>query len=133
MKSRLKILAALAILSGPLGMAAYGAGDEPPASGGAASKVEVRGKQNGVKVIEMRVKHTDDIMVIQADFQNSSNKDRVIYYRFRWLDADGGQVGDNDAFKQLRFMGQAKQTLKGVAPNAKVKDFRIEMNVEVPK
>lgn len=133
MKSRFKVLAALAILSGPLGMAAYAAGNDAPASGGAASKVEVRGKDNGIKVIEMRVKRADDILVVQADFQNSSKKDRVIFYRFRWLDADGGQVGDNDAFKQLKFMGQAKQTLKGVAPNAKVSDFRIEMNVEVPK
>jgi uncharacterized protein YcfL len=104
------------------------AADEP--SGTAKSKVALRGKDEGVKVAEMRVVKNNDILVVQADFENTNGRDRVMFYRFRWVDANGNQVGDGEAFKQLPFLAKQKKTIKGVAPTSKVTDFQIEMNVE---
>ncbi len=54
----------------------------------------------------------------------------MIFFRFRWLDADGSQVGDGEVFKQITLLGQQTQTVKSVAPLSIATDFRIEMNVE---
>jgi uncharacterized protein YcfL len=108
------------------------AADEAPATG-AAAKLMLRGGDLGVKVVEMRVVRKSDILTIQADFENTKKRDRVVYYRFRWLDADGNQVGDGDAFKQVTIMGKQLTTLKGIAPRSSVIDFRIEMNATTGK
>lgn len=107
------------------------AADEP--SGTAKSRVALRGADNGVKVVEMRAVRNNDILTVQADFENSNAKDRIVFYRFRWVDADGNQVGDGEVFKQVPFLGKQKKTLKGIAPKSSVTDFQIEMNVEKPK
>ena len=54
----------------------------------------------------------------------------MVYYRFRWLDSVGNQVGDGESWKQLGVMGQGQQTVKSVAPQSAATDFRLEMNVE---
>jgi uncharacterized protein YcfL len=102
----------------------------PPAPGSAASKIMLRGDSKDIKVVEIRAQRKNDVLVIQADMQNQSKSDRFVYYRFRWLDSMGSQVGDDQPWKQLAFMGQQLQTIKGVATQSNITDFRIEMNVE---
>jgi uncharacterized protein YcfL len=125
MKPTLLSLAIAATLA-----AGLAAADTAPASGGAASKLVLRGDAQGIKVVEMRLVRKNDMLVVQADLQNTSNNDRQIFYRFRWLDSNGNQVGDGETFKQVGFMGQQLQTLKGIAPQPNASDFRLEMNVE---
>ncbi|MBV8656765.1 MAG: YcfL family protein [Burkholderiales bacterium] len=124
-----QIMIAAALTAALLGGAAQ-ADTAPPATGGAASKLMLRGDAMGIKVVEMRVQRRNDMLVVQADLQNTSNSDRQIFYRFRWLDSNGGQVGDGETFKQVGFMGQQLQTLKGIATQSNITDFRLEMNVE---
>jgi uncharacterized protein YcfL len=102
----------------------------PPEPGSAASKLMLRGAPMGVKLVEIRVQKRSDVLVVQAELQNTENKDRNVFWRYRWLDDGGMQVGDGDAWKPLLMYGQQSQMLKGVAPSAKVTDFRLEMNVE---
>lgn len=102
------------------------------AAGSAASKVELRGKDKDVKVLEIRALRRSDILTVQSDFRNENSRDRIIFYRFRWLDANGNMVGDGEPFKQVRFLGKQMQTFKAVAPTSAVVDFRIELNVERP-
>lgn len=96
---------------------------------GVASKLAVRGETHGVEVPEMRVVRKNDILTVQADLINNYPHDRVVYYRFRWLDSNGNQVGDGEAWKQTGLMGLGLQTVKSVAPASVVTDFRLEMNV----
>lgn len=95
-----------------------------------AAKIALRGDANGIKVPEMRVVRRNDVLSVQADLANVGNTDRVVYYRFRWLDSVGNQVGDGESWKQLGVMGQGQQTVKSVAPQSAATDFRLEMNVE---
>lgn len=95
-----------------------------------AAKVALRGDANGVRISEMRVVRRNDILIVQADLANSGNSDRTVFYRFRWLDNIGSQVGDGESWKQIGLLGLAQQTVKSVAPSSVVTDFRLEMNVE---
>ena len=70
------------------------------------------------------------VLVVEADISNTLNDDRFVYYRFKWVDAGGMQVGDGESWKQLKVMGQQVQTVKAVAPNSNGADFRLEFNVE---
>ena len=70
------------------------------------------------------------LLVVEADISNTLNDDRFVYYRFKWVDAGGMQVGDGESWKQLKVMGQQVQTVKAVAPNSNGADFRLEFNVE---
>jgi len=99
----------------------------PPA---VAAKLALRGQPNGVRVSEMRLVRKSDVLVVQADLHNVSKKDRVVFHRFRWLDANGNQVGDGESWKQTALYGQQLQTIKSVAPSAAAVDLRLEMNVE---
>ena len=99
----------------------------PPA---VAAKVALRGEANGIAVREMRLVRKNDILTVQADLSNSGRSDRTVYYRFRWLDSVGNQVGDGESWKQLSMLGLGQQTVKSVAPTAAAVDLRLEMNVE---
>ncbi len=99
---------------------------------GVASKVMLRGEPNGVRVSEIRMVRRSDMLVIEADMQNVENQNRQVFYRFRWLDGGGMQVGDGESWKQLVVYGQQMAVVKSVAPTSSTVDFRIEMNVERP-
>ena len=95
-----------------------------------ASKVALRGEANGIAVREMRIVRKNDILVVQADMANMGRTDRTVFYRFKWLDNVGNQVGDGESWKQLGVLGLGQQTIKSVAPGGAATDFQIEMNVE---
>jgi uncharacterized protein YcfL len=95
-----------------------------------ASKVALRGEANSIAVREMRIVRKNDILVAQADMANMGRSDRTVFYRFKWLDNVGNQVGDGESWKQLSMLGLGQQTVKSVAPTAAAVDLRLEMNVE---
>ncbi|MFN3377087.1 MAG: YcfL family protein [Burkholderiaceae bacterium] len=99
----------------------------PPA---VASKIALRGEANGIAVREMRIVRRNDILSVQADMANMGRTDRTVFYRFRWLDSVGNQVGDGEAWKQMTVLGLGQQTVKSVAPTSAAVDLRLEMNVE---
>lgn len=99
----------------------------PPA---VASKIALRGESNGIAVREMRIVRKNDILTVQADMANMGRSDRTVFYRFKWLDNVGNQVGDGESWKQLGVLGLGQQTVKSVAPTSAAIDLRLEMNVE---
>ena len=117
------------VLAAALSLAAH-AQHDPGTPAAVALKVALRGDANGIKIPEMRVVRRNDILIIQADLANVGNSDRTVFYRFRWLDSVGNQVGDGESWKQLGVMGQGQQTVKSIAPTSAATDFRLEMNVE---
>lgn len=95
-----------------------------------ANKIDLRGDAEGIAVREMRIVRKNDILVAQADMANMGRSDRTVFYRFKWLDNVGNQVGDGESWKQLSMLGLGQQTVKSVAPTAAAVDLRLEMNVE---
>lgn len=95
-----------------------------------ASKIALRGEANSIAVREMRIVRKNDILVVQADMANMGRTDRTVFYRFKWLDNVGNQVGDGESWKQMSVLGLGQQTVKSVAPTSAAVDLRLEMNVE---
>lgn len=95
-----------------------------------AAKVALRGDANGIAIREARLVRRNDILVVQADMANVGKTDRTVFYRYKWLDSVGNQVGDGESWKQIVVMGLGQTTVKSVAPTSAAVDFRIEMNVE---
>lgn len=103
---------------------------DPGTSPAVAAKVALRGDANGIRIPEMRAVRRNDILIVQSDLLNVGNSDRTVFYRYRWLDNNGNQVGDGESWKQMSMLGQAQQTVKSIAPSSVATDFRLEMNVE---
>lgn len=95
-----------------------------------ANKIDLRGDAAGIAVREMRIVRKNDILIVQADLASQGRSDRTVFYRFRWLDNVGNQVGDGESWKQITVRGLGQQTLKSVAPTGAATDLRLEMNVE---
>lgn len=100
------------------------------ASPGIAAKLYVRGTLEGVQVTDLRSQRKNDVMVVQAELINLTNRDVRVYYRFRWTDAAGMQVGDGEVWKPLMILGQQSQFVKGTAYGPQATDFKIEMSAE---
>ncbi len=128
--SLVRTVLAAAAAAGALALAMPAWAADDTTSPAIAAKLALRGEPQGIKVAEVRMQRRADVLVVQADFLNTKNDNRTVFYRFRWLDADGNVVGDGESWKQLQVYGQQTQTIKGVAAHSSVVDFRIEMNVE---
>lgn len=120
----------LLTLASTLALTAF-AQHDPGTSAAVASKVALRGNANGVRITEIRALRRNDILIVQSELFNIANTDCTVFYRYRWLDSIGNQVGDGESWKQMTLMGQGQQTVKSVAPSSVVTDFRLEMNVEL--
>lgn len=126
MKS-LGLVVALTCMVGFATAAELSANETSPA---VAAKVALRGDAFGVKVSEMRITRKNDILLVQADLYNTKKENRTVFYRFRWLDNSGNQVGDGESWKQIGLYGLQQQSVKSVAPTAAATDLKLEMNVE---
>jgi uncharacterized protein YcfL len=93
----------------------------------ALSKVENLGSMQSLEVPEIRVKTKNGLMIVQADFLNKSIYNQEVYYRFKWVDADGFQIGDDEAWKFVTLIGKQKSVIKTVSPTPLAKDFKIEL------
>jgi uncharacterized protein YcfL len=117
----------LALMAGTA-MAQSGTPTGTPAA--VAAKIQLRGDANDIVIPEIRIVRRNDVMVVQADMKNTTESNRTVFYRFRWLDSSGSQVGDGESWKQMTVLGHQIQTVKSVALHSSAVDFRIEMNVE---
>ncbi len=130
MKRLLRAAALCAALFTSLAATAQSSTDPAAMSPAVMSKLATRGDLRGVRVSEIRMVRRNDVLVVEAEFQNVKNGDRQVFYRFRWLDGGGMQVGDGESWKQLPVLGQQTQIVKAVALSPIAADFRIELNVE---
>lgn len=100
------------------------------ASAGIASKLSVRGSLQGLQVFDLRSQVRNEVIVVQAEIQNLIEGDSRLYYRFRWVDSGGMQVGDGEVWKPLLILGRQSQFIRGTAPGPKAVDFLLEMSAE---
>jgi len=91
------------------------------------SKLDRLGKLKYLKVSDLKAVSSGGLLKIQATFENTDNTTQRLYYRFKWLDKDGFNAWDDEAWKVTELIGYQKQAIQTVAPTPKATDFRIEM------
>lgn len=92
-----------------------------------SAKVENLGSLRSLEIPEMKVRNKTGLMQVQVKFLNKSIYDQELYYRFKWLDADGFAVTDPDAWKMMKLIGKQSMLVTTVAPTPTTKDFRLEV------
>lgn len=97
----------------------------PAAADTIASKIEAQGEMTFLKVTGLRQAMRNGLLSIQAEITNEQEGQQTMYYRFRWLDASGFSVWDDEAWKTLMFHGKDKQLIQVVAPTPQATDFRL--------
>jgi len=119
---RLKIIAvaALAALAGC-------ATPPPPEPGSAASKVVAMGPQKHIVVGAMRVARENGFMTVNVQLSNTLNSNKIFYYRFAWLGAEGFPVAEEEVWKSQMMYGAQTSFIQAIAPTPKAVDFRLEI------
>jgi uncharacterized protein YcfL len=119
---RLKIIAvaALALLAGC-------ATPPPPEPGSAASKVVAMGPQKHIVVGAMRVARENGFMTVNVQLSNTLNSNKIFYYRFAWLGAEGFPVAEEEVWKSQMMYGAQTSYIQAIAPTPKAVDFRLEI------
>ena len=102
-------------------------------SGGAPlpSRVMLRGDVPDMQVLDLKGQRRNDMLQVQAELYNNSNNDMQIYYRFRWLDENGFQIGDGEVWKPVVILGKQSLIMKGAALSPKAADFRLELSAHM--
>lgn len=106
-------------------MVAASAMAAPSAADSIASKIEAQGEMSYLKVTDLRQAVRGGLLVIQAEVTNEKEGQQTLYYRFRWLDASGFSMWDDEAWKPLLFHGKGKHLIQVVAPTLQAADFRL--------
>lgn len=119
--------ASLIVLSTGSALAQSPTGGTPAA---VQAKLMSRGTAPDVVVPEIRIARRGGFLSVQSSLENRGDKDQGLFYRYRWLDASGGMVGDGDAWKQLRLISKSQEVIKGTAPSLSAVDFRLELSFE---
>ena len=92
MRFKLIAVAALALLASGC------ATPPPPEPGSAASKVVAMGPQKHIVVGAMRVARENGFMTVNVQLSNTLNSNKIFYYRFGWLGAEGFPVAEEEVW-----------------------------------
>lgn len=84
------------------------------------------GRLTYIKVEDVKVRKNDQLQVY-ITLLNSHRKNEKIYYRFKWLDSDGIELGDKPVWKTQIFYGEQTQVIKGVTQDPRAVDFEFEI------
>lgn len=94
---------------------------------GVEPKLEQLGKMEYVRVDGIKQVVRDGLMLLQAELYNEDAKNQKVFWRVRWLDADGLQVWEDEQWKSELIYGNQRRILQITAPTRKATDFRIEL------
>ncbi len=101
------------------------ASQKPPRPGSINAKVEQLSEMSYLQVTDLRAVKRNHLLTVQAEVNNSDSDNQQLYYRFKWLDANGFVVGGEEAWKPVLIYAYQKQTISAVAPSPQVTDFRL--------
>lgn len=97
----------------------------PPRPGSIHAKVEQLSEMSYLQVTDMRAVKRNHLLTVQAEINNTDSANQQLYYRFKWMDANGFAVGGEEAWKPVLVYAYQKQTISAVAPSPQVTDFRL--------
>jgi uncharacterized protein YcfL len=92
-----------------------------------SSKVENLGTLRSLSIPEIKVRTVNNLLQVQVNLQNTSIYDQEVFYRLKWLDADGFEAAEPDAWKMLKLIGKQKYVVNTFAPTPNAKDFKVEV------
>ncbi|MFU8790286.1 MAG: YcfL family protein [Methylobacter sp.] len=116
-----KTLALAAALLLPSACASHKPSPQP---GSIPAKVEQLSEMSYLKITDLRAVKRNHLLMVQAEVNNTDSDNQQLYYRFKWLDANGFTVGE-ETWKPVLVYAYQKQTVTGVAPSPQVTDFRL--------
>ncbi len=94
------------------------------------SKVEKLGTPDYITVDEIRAAKRNGLLQIQTTIYNNDNQARHMRYRFRWIDAQGFDIGTEEAWKPLVVYGKQSQRIQTVAPMPQAVDFSLQIHAD---
>ncbi|MEE7627759.1 YcfL family protein [Methylobacter sp. Wu8] len=97
----------------------------PPRPGSIHAKVEQLSEMSYLQITDLRAVKRNHLLTVQAEINNTDSDNQQLYYRFKWLDANGFTVGSEEAWKPVLVYAYQKQTLTAVAPSPQATDFRL--------
>lgn len=92
-----------------------------------SAKVENLGTLRSLEIPEIKTRSKNGLLQVQVKFLNASIYDQEIFYRFMWLDSDGFNAADPDAWKTMKLIGKQNVLISTVAPTPAAKDFKLEV------
>ncbi|MFH0785109.1 MAG: YcfL family protein [Pseudomonadota bacterium] len=90
-------------------------------------KLESFGKMLYLEVTDLKEVQRNGLLNIQMEITNRSRGNQQLFYRFKWLDASGFVVWQEEPWKPLLVHGQQKQIVTVVGPTTKATDFRLQL------
>lgn len=87
----------------------------------------VIGQANAFEIKAMRSTTVQDALNVQIEVLNNRGRRDILYYRMRWLDETGMQVGQYDVWTTEGFEGFQRSVLTFRAPASRITDFRFEI------
>ena len=89
------------------------------------AKLEPSGHIPYVEVQDIRCAERGPNMRIEVDLYNEGSDVHRVAYRFRWLDKEGMQAWDEEAWKPLMIYAKTRHTIYTTTPSQEATDFRI--------
>lgn len=102
----------------------------PPENGGSSHLDQRDFNALDVKAVGSVSQKRGDLLVVQTELKNSSQYDRTVFWRYRWFDKIGMEVGVETTWNPLLIYGQQTQYVKGVAPSPKADNFKLELTAQ---
>ena len=89
------------------------------------AKVEQLGEMSYLHVSHIAAQKRQPLLFVQAEISNSDSDNQQLFYRFKWLDANGFVIDNDEAWQPLLVYAGQQQTINGLAPTPQATDFRI--------
>jgi uncharacterized protein YcfL len=92
-----------------------------------AQYVSMPPEMDYIKIERKASSKVNNLLSVQIIVQNITNQDSGVSYRFKWFDANGLQVGDEEGWKIQPIRAAQSQTIKGQAVKEEVANFLLEL------
>lgn len=102
----------------------------PLESGGSARLDQRDFNALEVKAVGSVSQKRGDLLVVQTEIKNDSIYDRTVFWRYRWFDSVGMEVGAQTTWNPLLVYGRQTQYIRGVAPSPKAETFKVELTAQ---
>lgn len=95
-----------------------------------ASRVEHMGQARYLEIKSMMAKERNGFLTVQFEVANTDTAAQRLFWRMKWLDADGFQVWEDEAWKPVLLQARSQQNIVTSAPTPKARDFRVQFAPE---
>ncbi|MFD0929659.1 YcfL family protein [Methylophilus glucosoxydans] len=85
--------------------------------------------RHGVVLNGLRSQTRNGLLHVQAEVQNKLNQNANVFWRVRWLNDGGFQIGDGEVWKPVNVGPGQLKLLESVATSPQAVDFKYEIKV----